>query len=192
MTSLASILRDRDYCCICQPIPEADPGRISHRFIMLSHRFFSDAADVVAYSLLPDHFHVLLRRNRNSTGSEVEVGYRALLKELLLYLDTAAAGADTVDTMLQQRTVSPVDLFSIPPVIACLHIDPEKHGISHDYRGYSFSSYRRYLLHKPAGLAFDEVFSWFADVEQFVQFHEDIKGIHMQNKFRRFHSAVPA
>ncbi|MBN2416631.1 hypothetical protein JXO52_12365 [bacterium] len=190
MTSLASILRDREYCCICQPFPEAEPGRICQRFIMLSHHCLSGPADLLAYSLLPDHFHLLMRRREGSSGGEVEAGYRALLKELILFL--FAASGPAVEELLRQRTVSGIDLFSVPPVIACLHIDPEKHGISRDYRMYTFSSYRRYLLHQPAGLAYTEVFSWFSDVRQFERFHEDIKDIHMRNKFRRFHAAVPA
>lgn len=54
-----------------------------------------------------------------------------------------------------------------------IHNNPVKHKIYNDYKTYKWSSYKRILMEKPSSvLEKEELFSWFGDKQNYIDFHE--------------------
>ena len=56
-------------------------------------------------------------------------------------------------------------------LIYYIHSNPEKHGLTSDFKQYKFSSYRAYILGYESKLKREEVIGWFGDKMAFEKFH---------------------
>lgn len=54
------------------------------------------------------------------------------------------------------------------------HYNPEKHGVTHDFKEYSFSSYNAILSNKPTKLCRNIVIELFGGVDNFINYHQHV------------------
>ncbi|MCU0354886.1 MAG: hypothetical protein MUD08_14290 [Cytophagales bacterium] len=140
---------------------------------------------VYAYSLLPNHFHLLIR-----TRSESEVYnlrhcqkrsekdfHKAVMQPFMWMLNGYAQaynkvynrrGALFIDYM-RRKKVAEERYFT--QLVYYIHRNPVHHGFCEHPGEWEFSSYRALLSLQPTALERESVLDWFGSRDSFVDFH---------------------
>ena len=138
--------------------------------VRLYGKNLSEEVELVAYCLMPNHFHLLLKQNTKD-------GVSKLLKQLTnaytLYFNQKN---DRVRGLMQGRFraagINNEGLFI--HLVRYIHLNPISSGLTQDLNSYHWSSYGDYLG-QPAELpsSKSKILSYFPSVGAFKGFHED-------------------
>ncbi|MBL7970536.1 MAG: transposase [Prolixibacteraceae bacterium] len=152
-------------------------------FLRLYAEFLDPVAETYAFCLLPNHFHLLIRTKAFAQSLEVsptgETSRKANPVSLAFQrLFTAYSQAINIQ---QHRTGS---LFQKPfkrlevksakqlaNLVHYIHTNPQRHGITDDFRQYPWSSYERIIIARPSKLKKEEVLAWFKNKENYLDYH---------------------
>lgn len=163
-------------------------------FIRQFDKYLSDFVDVYAYCLLPNHFHFLIKvkeeeeilRNsrdaialsdRISTQSD-RIDHSKIISEqfrrfFISYSQAINKQEKRVGSLFQKnfktKEVDSEDYFT--QLIVYIHANPQKHGITKDFRTWEFSSYKSVLIEKNSKLKKSEVVGWFGNTDLYKNAH---------------------
>jgi putative transposase len=167
-------------------------------FLRRLDEYLSSFIEVYAYSLMPNHFHLLARVKE--TGEEALLFKKAKLLNdnqkalhlqdamLLKSIDPVSKAfhrfftsyskainlqegrhGSLIENPFKRKEVADTKYFA--NLIFYIHANPQLHGICDDFMQYPWSSYNRIISGKPSKLKKDEVLKWFNDPENFIAFH---------------------
>jgi putative transposase len=125
----------------------------------------------LAYCLLPNHFHFLIRVEENT---EPKAALSAFSNFLNGYAKAYNKLYDRHGGLFQRKFKrKQVDQESyLSQVIIYIHRNPQKHGIVEDFKNWKFSSYNGLISLKTTKLDRDFILDWFGGLEQFKKVHE--------------------
>ena len=147
---------------------------------LLSHHILP-IADVYAYCLLPNHFHLLVRikTEKDLTGFQNLSGLpRPSQKFSNLFNAYAKAFNKRYNRTgsLFQRPFGRVEVTSdaqLFNLVTYIHRNPERHGLVEDFWDWPYSSYRTLVSGTgDSHLNRAEVMSWFENISNFEQAHQ--------------------
>ena len=160
-------------------------------FLERCARFTDDVAEIFAYCLLPNHFHLLVRIREEEALMPVLERKDKLFKERIRSLpdfisDEFSNWFNSYTRTINNRYDRDGNLFKRPfqrkeihdetyliQIVWYIHFNAQKHGISSDFRTWKYSSYAAMLSGKPTRLQRAAVLEWFGGAEAFRFFHED-------------------
>lgn len=152
-------------------------------FLEKYRKYIGPVAETYAFCLLPNHFHLLIRTKAFAQSLEVspvgETSRKANPVSLAFQrLFTAYSQAINIQ---QHRTGS---LFQKPfkrlevksakqlaNLVHYIHTNPQRHGITDDFRQYPWSSYERIIIARPSKLKKEEVLAWFKNKDNYLDYH---------------------
>jgi putative transposase len=185
MTSPAAIRHDTYYHIYNRGINREDlfyEDRNYEYFLKLSVRHLLPVADIFAYCLLRNHFHMLIRVKSKSEIAKncEEPGRPSAQCPSQKFADLFNAYAKTINH-LYGRTGS---LFAHPfrrvtvysqqyfwNAMAYIHQNPQKHGLVDDFREWKWSSFAEFAAQKSTKLNRASVQEWFGGQRQFLRLH---------------------
>jgi putative transposase len=152
-------------------------------FLMLYARHVEPIADMFAYCLLRNHFHLLIRikEEQHIMVDEFSKHRRppSPPQQFSNFFNSYAKGFNKT----YQRTGS---LFQRPfgrvrvstdayliNLVHYIHFNPQKHGFVNDFREYPYSSYQTICSDMPTKLQRDRVLEWFDGRQSFERFHRE-------------------
>jgi len=159
-------------------------------FLQKYRQYIPPVAETLCYSLLPNHFHFLIRIRPENILQQcfVEIKKEKPWKDELapdfvmerfsnlLNAYTKAfnnlyhrKGALFID-YLRRVTVDKENQFSA--AVFYIHKNPVHHGLCNTIQEWPYSSYHAVLSEQPTLLNRDELLAWFGGKEQLVKFHE--------------------
>ncbi|MCE4565738.1 transposase [Maribellus sp. CM-23] len=172
-------------------------------FLNLLHKFLSDYVHFLAYALLPNHFHLVLkiktelfieeRGNRSlieengslkSVTDEEQIG-REVVRQLKRMFITYAMAINKQENRSgnlfdpKYKRLEICDQSYLEYAIFYTHFNPEKHGISNNFRNYKYSSYKAILGNSKTKMDRKLVLDLFGGKESFVDYHQ---GWHEERK----------
>ncbi|GMQ30396.1 transposase [Algoriphagus confluentis] len=125
----------------------------------------------LAYCLLPNHFHFLIRVEESA---EPEAALSAFSNFLNGYAKAYNKLYDRHGALFQRKfkrkRVGQESYLS--QAIIYIHKNPQKHGIVKDYKNWKFSSLNALISRKPTNIERDFVLDWFAGLQHFKKVHE--------------------
>ncbi len=172
-------------------------------FLNLLHKFLSDYVHFLAYALLPNHFHLVLkiktelfseeRGNRSlkeengslkSVTDEEQIGrevVRQLKRMFIIYAMAINKQENRSGNLFdpKYKRLEICDQSYLEYVIFYTHFNPEKHGISNNFRNYKYSSYKAILGNGRTKMDRKLILDLFEGKESFVDYHE---GWHEERK----------
>jgi REP element-mobilizing transposase RayT len=148
----------------------------------------SPFVDTFAYSLLGNHFHLLIQVKSEEeilksaedrySGKEI-ASIEKLISSQFAHLFNGYSQSFNKD---ENRTGG---LFESPfrrikvdddayfsQLVSYIHLNPEKHGLIDDFKNYPHSSYRSHLSKSITRLKQKQVLEWFGGIDGYIQFHE--------------------
>lgn len=149
-------------------------------FLKQLDKYIVKIADVYAYCLLPNHFHLLLRF-KNTEGLKVDDEHQYLMKNFGNLLNSYAKafnkkynrkGALFLNTIKRKKISDEKYLLK---VLHYIHNNPVKHGFVNKIDQWKHSSYNSYLnLEKESKLNRTEIMQYFDSLEVFRNYHQSV------------------
>ena len=156
-------------------------------FLKKLDRFISPVADIIAYCLMPNHFHLLLeikeeeslKQNflKNSTDNPTEL----ISKSFSNFFNSYAKSFNKAHQRSGRLFLYPYKRILVDDdgYFACLinyiHRNPVHHGLTKEYGDWNYSSYKLYFSDKATFINREKGLAPFQTLEAFFRFHEENK-----------------
>lgn len=148
-------------------------------FMHLYAEHIEPVADTYAYSLLRNHFHLLVRIKddaetlRVSETRRVPAVSQAFSNFFNAYTKAFNVAYNRTGSLFEHpfdRKEVTSEVYFVRLVIY-IHLNPQKHGLVDDFRAWPYSSYNALVSTRPTRLKRDDVWSWFDGMEHIRKLH---------------------
>lgn len=154
-------------------------------FLSLAKKHLLPVAEIYAYCLLKNHFHLALRIKDEQF---LEDKYKQ--KPYLAFSNLFNAYTKSVNKLynrtgslfqehLHRKRVE--DEEYLTQLIAYIHLNPVKHKFFDDFKNYRYSSYQSYVVGRPTSISTQYVMSLFGDSSNFEYWH-DLNKLYLEDK----------
>ena len=153
-------------------------------FLDLLKKYLIDYVDVMAYCLLPNHFHlvikirdiILIKDDIPALKSEEEIGkfISNQFRKMFVAYTMAINKQEQRTGNLFDRSFKRLEITEqeyLQYVIFYSHYNPEKHGLTNDFKSFRFSSYSAFLSSQTTSISRDLVFELFDGKSGFINYH---------------------
>ena len=156
-------------------------------FLGLWKKYLVDCAEVLAYCLMPNHFHFVIKifdhvqinsktddyeviEDENKVGEYVSERLRRLFISYSQALNVQEKRNGSLFTRNFKRIELEEDTH-LKYLIFYIHNNAQKHGLIADFRNYRYSSYNAYISGKPTSVSISHGLELFDGLEGFMNFH---------------------
>ncbi len=148
-------------------------------FLERFNKYLKDHVDVLAYCLMPNHFHFLVRIKEYQ---DTTVNPYSLTKVEKAFRDFFISYAKAINKMydrtgslfqykFKRKEVLDEDYFSW--LVYYIHANPIKSGLAKEFSQWNYSSYNAILRSEDELVNTEELIRWFGAKDQFVKFHRN-------------------
>ncbi|MFD2919015.1 transposase [Terrimonas rubra] len=160
-------------------------------FLVLLNRYILPVADLLAYALLPNHFHLLVRLNSReqilSHYHKLKMSDAPITNQVLLafimkqFSNWLNAYAKAFNKMYHRKGSLFIDYLKrceaktdsdITAFIFYIHKNAVHHGLTSHIGQWSFDSYQAIISDKPTCINRSFCINWFGGLEAFISFHQ--------------------
>lgn len=155
-------------------------------FLRLCAHHILPVADLYAYCLLRNHFHLLVRIKNSQdepdswskaapdTSQKQTPPSQAFSNWFNAYAKAINKGYSRTGGLFERHFERiPVDSKAhLRVLIRYIHRNPQKHGFVLDFREWTYSSYHTMLSRRTTQVKRDEVLEWFGGPDALAQFHD--------------------
>ena len=143
----------------------------NYRFFLEKFDFYcGHLIETLAYCLIPNHFHFLVRINENASNQEVVKSFSDFLNSYTkCFNKTSERNGGLFQRKFKRKLISDEDYLT--RIVLYIHWNPIKHNLTDDFSLWKYSSYRAYLSEKPSKINRNLVLEWFGSKEEFKKFH---------------------
>lgn len=140
-------------------------------FLQLITRHILPVCDILAYCLLKNHFHLLIRTKNFRDGKSISKAFSNLFNS---YAKAVNKSYNRTGSLFQDRfkRIQVTEESYLINLALYIHLNPEHHGMVTDFKDYKHSSYLDYLGRMPSLVEKEPVLSLFDSVDNFVAIHE--------------------
>ena len=146
-------------------------------FLYLIHRHLLPICDILAYCLLKNHFHLLIR-TKEKDGKNISKAFSNFFNA---YAKAINKSYNRTGSLFQDRfkRILITEENYLTNLILYIHLNPESHGMVNDFKDYKYSSYFEYLGLKTSLVEKEIIFTLFDTVDNFIAVHEAkrLKGV---------------
>ena len=155
-----------------------------YKFLTLCNKYLPHTADMLAYCLLPNHFHFLLYIHPDGVGIPRR-GVNSPLGNLFnSYAQWFNKRTDRTGGLFQRpfKRKKIMNQEYLKQVIYYIHRNPMHHRLAENPANYTFSSYQAILNSQPTLLMREQVLEWFDGPSNFIDYHN----MRFENDFEGF------
>ncbi len=161
-------LKDRDYERFTETIDHCltDSNKLTRKFAKKDTSLSESPVDVIAFCLMPNHFHLLVKQNSDNGISTFQ---GRLANSYTKYFNTKY---DRVGPLFQGtfRTINVETDGQLLHLSRYIHLNPVVAGITNDPRAFAWSSFNSYLGDKETFVKPDIVLGNFISKDDYEQF----------------------
>jgi putative transposase len=144
-------------------------------FLKLIKKYIIPIADIYAYCLLQNHFHILLRIHDKENLTEMNLNKIHLPFSNLFNAYTKSINKERNHTgsLFQEhfKRNKVEDEIYLKQLILYIHMNPVKH-YNVDFVTYPFSSFKIFLSKKETNISRDYILDYFNDIVNFKNWHD--------------------
>lgn len=153
-------------------------------FLIRIEKYLSPVLEVYSYSLLKNHFHLMVRikdlpcfieLSKLSVPDISNIVSHSFQKMFQSYAMAFNKRENRIGTLFQapfkRNLVDSEDYFT--KLILYIHANPQKHGFIEDFRSYKWSSYLPILNNTSEILHSSEIIDWFGGKDQYIKLHAE-------------------
>ena len=141
-------------------------------FLSLMKKYLVPVADVYAYCLMKNHYHLLLRFKEQQNTLDTDV-YKPFCNMLNAYSKSINKSYQRTGNLFQRHPkrnrVTDKEYFM--QLVVYIHLNPVKHNFATSL-DYPHSSYRSIISDKPTNLDRKTVLDYFEDVDNLIAWHD--------------------
>jgi REP element-mobilizing transposase RayT len=142
-------------------------------FMQKFNQYLEGRVEVLAYCLMPTHFHFFIRSIEESEAIE-----KAFKNFFIAYAKAFNVAYGRTGSIFQAKYKKDAiaDDFHFTNVIAYIHLNPVKAQLCERPEDWKYSSYNAILGNVPTKVKRCEVIEWFGNKEKFIDFHKNYTG----------------
>ncbi|UAM97753.1 transposase [Polaribacter litorisediminis] len=140
-------------------------------FLRLVKKHLSKTSDILAYCLLKNHFHFIVKTKEEVLPKQISQSFSNLFNA---YSKSINKKYGRTGSLFKDR-FSRIKLDSeeyLKNLILYIHLNPTHHNFIDDFRNYKYSSYNSILSDKPTKLLRANVITLFDDKKNFIDAHK--------------------
>ncbi|SHM80532.1 transposase [Flavobacterium chilense] len=151
-------------------------------FLEKVKKYILPIADIYAYCLLKNHFHIVLRIKDKIDLPEkfkekIHLPFSNLFNSYSKSINKAYNRTGSLfQEHLQRNRIENEEYLK--QLILYVHLNPVKHQFSKDFQSYRHSSYRSFLSDKSSNIDREFIIKLFNDLENFIFCHDERKLIY--------------
>ena len=151
-------------------------------FLEKVKKYILPIADIYAYCLLKNHFHIVLRIKDKIDVPEkfkekIHLPFSNLFNSYSKSINKAYNRTGSLfQEHLQRNRIENEEYLK--QLILYVHLNPVKHQLSKDFQSYRHSSYRSFLSDKSSSIDREFIIKLFNDLENFIFCHDERKLIY--------------
>ena len=140
-------------------------------FLDLMRRHLLPVCDILAYCLLKNHFHLLIKTKKDTESRKISESFSNLFNA---YAKAINKAYNRTGSLFQDRfkRIIVTEKNYLINLILYIHLNPEQHSLVEDFRTYKYSSFVGYLGQEVSLLEKQEILSLFDNLENFEAVHE--------------------
>ncbi|MDG1730407.1 MAG: transposase [Algibacter sp.] len=140
-------------------------------FLNLLKKYILPTCEILAYCLLKNHFHLLVKTRENVNIKEISQSYSNFFNS---YSKSINKNYNRSGSLFKDRfSRIKIDKESyLKDLIVYIHLNPKHHGFTDNFKSYKYSSYHAILSKKRTDLERDYVLELFGERENFVFVHQ--------------------
>lgn len=139
-------------------------------FLEKLKQYVNPVADIFGYTLLPNHYHLLIRINEEIEKGEFSHQFkRFILSYTNLINKRENRSGNLFSSVFKRLRVQEDDYFK--RLIFYIHFNPQNHEIIERFQDYKYSSYQALVSDAPTLINRQEVLLWFEDRQNFIDYH---------------------
>jgi REP element-mobilizing transposase RayT len=155
-------------------------------FLKKLHRYILPVAHIIAYCLIPNHFHLLVTIKEieeipgiqeNDTANQTGIISKSFSNFFNSYTRSFNIAYNRKGRLFlypfKRILVDDDDYFVC--LMNYIHRNPVHHGLTEDYDQWKYSSYNAYLSERPTHVNRKEGLSYFDSLDEFILFHKENK-----------------
>lgn len=149
-------------------------------FLKKYKEYMGALVSTFAYSLMPNHFHILLKSETDRT-EEISEQFRKLFISYSMSINRQ----ENRKGSLLQRGVKRVliqEESHLLHLIAYIHTNAVHHGLTANFKNYPYSSYKSIISKKSTILKRKFIIDIYGGIKQFEEYHENVK-THILNDY---------
>jgi REP element-mobilizing transposase RayT len=154
-------------------------------FLSLMTKYLLPVADIYAYSLLKNHFHLVLRiKDKEMLPEKMKVKpYLAFSNLFNSYTKSINKVYNRMGSLFQEhpQRIRVEDDEYLMQLIAYIHLNPVKHKFTEDFKNYKYSSYMAYTTNRYTRIDTEYIMSLFGDKANFEYWH-DFNKLNLEDK----------
>lgn len=141
-------------------------------------KYIIPVAEIYAYCLMPNHFHLLIRF-KDLAGDKIDDEHQYLMRPFSNFLNSYAKaynrrynrkGALFLDFLRRKRVQDEKYLLKL---LHYIHNNPVHHGFVSQAEKWKYSSYNSYTnVEKPSSIEREEMLKYFDSKEDFLGYHK--------------------
>jgi putative transposase len=149
-------------------------------FLTLYRKHVCPVVDTFAFCLMRNHFHLLVRIKADSVDGPAHLQTLSSLQPSRSFANCFNAYTKAMNKMYQrtgalfQRPFQRIAINSdthLLQLVTYIHHNPQRHGFTHDFRTWPYSSYDALTSATPTFLSREEVLTWYGDLDSFKAAH---------------------
>lgn len=141
-------------------------------FLNLIKKYLVPSAEIYAYCLLKNHFHILLK-----IKEDCQFPSKCFSNLFNAYTKAMNKKYDRTGSLLEKpfKRIRLKDENYLRTLVLYIHLNPEHHQISDDFSTYKFSSYQSIISEKETSLQRKTILEYFDEKENFIATHTSRK-----------------
>ncbi|MFD2200980.1 transposase [Shivajiella indica] len=152
-------------------------------FLNKYHQFLGDKLETLAYCLIPNHFHFLVKIKPNITNEKLVKAFADFQNSYSKSFNKAFKRHGALfQRKFKRKKIDSEEYLS--QVIIYIHLNPVKHKITQSPFDWNFSSLKTYLSEKPTKLNRSMALEWFGGLEGFRISHQENVVIYLPDEFQ--------
>ncbi len=139
-------------------------------FLRLLGKYISPISEIYAYCLMKNHFHLILKFHDNLEHKMISQKLSNFFNTYAKAINKAYGRSGSLFRDRFKRKKIENEAY-VKNLVIYVHLNPQHHGFTHDFRSYPHSSYQSYLSALPSKLSRDYILGLFEDIANFEYAH---------------------
>jgi REP element-mobilizing transposase RayT len=140
-------------------------------FLQLAKKHLAKTSDIVAYCLLKNHFHFLIKTKETIASKKISQSFSNLFNAYSKSINKKYGRSGSLFKDRFSRIQLDNETY-LKNLIIYIHLNPTHHQFVDDFRIYKHSSYNSILSDKATSLLRDYVLNIFEDKQNFIDSHK--------------------
>tara|TARA_R110002051_G_C8667091_1_gene489851 strand:+ start:371 stop:943 length:573 start_codon:yes stop_codon:yes gene_type:complete len=146
----------------------------NYKFFLVKYsQYCEECFDTIAYCLIPNHFHFLVRVKEIQKDAQIVKSFSNFLNcYAKAFNKSIGRNGGLFQRKFKRKLIDDEDYLS--RIILYIHLNPIKHGLVKKVNEWKYSSFEAYCTGKTSKVSRELGLEWFGGVSDFLRIHENL------------------